>query len=598
MTPDAALDALETHVRDRHHEAALEGVARMAWALERGATFEDEVAPVRLAAATAQLFTDPTLRISEEGFARLVGLNRVWAGVFAAGGFGTAAPALAALPSVKKVARSPRWMLWSPETFDDAALRALEKMSPTEALPIAAALLSHRIVATPRAEAARSRLIERSGRLARARLDPGHLDVIAAAWMTCSYARTPKKHDLKSNLAPVFARYLAERGVPDVPPPRPERERPVLAVLSERFEHGHAMFRCYAPSIRQLRRDFRVVLFSEPHAVDPHAIDVVDEVVMFEFDPRDPAAIAERIRAYAPDVVYYPSLGMAHWTVLLSSVRLAPVQVLGLGHPASSRSPAIDYVVTEEGHSGDPDDYTETIVTMRRGGHPFERVETSISAVAPRERADPFRIAVPANAAKLSAQLLQSCRAIRDRATRPVELHFFPNLRGLYAAQARAVIEDVLPGAFVHDPMPYEDYVATLAKCDLHLSPFPFGGTNSNVDTLRLGIPMLSLAGPFSASAGEHEMLERIGLADALVAANVADYEARALRIVEDDVYRIELARRVAAADPEAAFCGGHDEASPTEFADTIRWIHAHHEMLRADGRRVWRFGYDAHPCE
>lgn len=588
MTPEAAIETFEVHVRDRRHEAALGGLAHLGWAMERGVEL-DGPHLARLAAATAGLLTDPTLRMSPDGFARLVALNRVWSAMFAAGGFGDAGFALRTLPPVKKAVRSPRWLLWGLETLDVAAMNTLERLPPSEALPIVGALLSHRVVATPGGEATRSRLIERSKRLARARLAPEHLDVLAAAWMMCSYATTEKKHDFKANLAPVFARYLSDHGVPAEPPPRPERLRPVVAVLSERFEHGHAMFRCYAPSLRQLRRDFEVVLFSTPEAVDERANDVVDEVVTFDFDPKDPAAVAQLVRERAPDVVYYPSLGMAHWTVLLSSVRLAPVQILGLGHPASSRSPVIDFVVTEEGHAGDEADYVEQIVTMRRGGHPFERVASTLTAVEPAPKADPFRIAVPANGVKLSAGLLRSCRAIRERATRPVELHFFPNLRGLYLEQARRAITSTLPGAVVHAPMPYAEYVERLAACHLHLSPFPFGGTNSNVDTLRLGIPMISLAGTFSAAAGEMEMLERLGLGEALIAQDVVDYEARALRIVEDDAYRIELSKQVAAADAEHSFCGGYEEASPTEFVDTVRWIHERHEALRADGRPVWR---------
>ena len=35
---------------------------------------------------------------------------------------------------------------------------------------------------------------------------------------------------------------------------------------------------------------------------------------------------------------------MSRWTVLLSNLRLAPVQVMTQGHPATSMSPEIDYV--------------------------------------------------------------------------------------------------------------------------------------------------------------------------------------------------------------------------------------------------------------
>lgn len=593
MTPQAPLHDFEALVRDGRREDALKQLALLCRSLEHGAALAETAAPdatraasARLAGAIGMLFADPKLTLSRAGLDELLLRNRVIAAVFAAGGFDDAEHVLRARP--KKRRDGANWLLRSLADLDETDFARLEKLKPDDALPIVVNLLTNRIAATHRAEANRARLIRMSARLADARTSPLHLESVVNAWMLCSYADAVDKHALKSNLAPILERYLTDHGVElTAPTPRP-RERPVVAVLSERFEHGHAMFRCYAPSIRQLRRDFTVVLLSNRGQVDAHARDVVDEVVEFDFDLADPAKTVALVRSLAPNVVYYPSLGMASWTVLLSSIRLAPIQIMSLGHPATSRSPAIDYVVTEEDHAGEPSDYTEKLVLLPRGGHAFERNVDEPVTPRIREHASPVRIAVPANGLKLSARFLAACRRIQKEATRPVEFCFFPNLGGLALEQVRAAISRTLEAPTVLPPTDYRTYMDALNDCDLHLSPFPFGGTNSNVDTMRLGIPMVALDGALSAAAGEVKMLRRVGLADELVASDVDDYVSRALGIVEDDHRRVELGRRLLAADPEGIFCGGRDEVAPDAFVDAFRWIHEHHRTIAEDERQVW----------
>ena len=41
----------------------------------------------------------------------------------------------------------------------------------------------------------------------------------------------------------------------------------------------------------------------------------------------------------------------------------------------------------------------------------------------------------------------------------------------------------------------YPEYMESLSKCDLALFSFPFGGTNSTIDALILGLPMVSMLG-------------------------------------------------------------------------------------------------------
>lgn len=50
----------------------------------------------------------------------------------------------------------------------------------------------------------------------------------------------------------------------------------------------------------------------------------------------------ERIAATRPDMVYYPSIGMDPNIIALVNLRLAPIQIISLGHPATSNTDTID----------------------------------------------------------------------------------------------------------------------------------------------------------------------------------------------------------------------------------------------------------------
>lgn len=47
-----------------------------------------------------------------------------------------------------------------------------------------------------------------------------------------------------------------------------------------------------------------------------------------------------------------PSIGMDLTTIFASNTRLAPVQVIALGHPATTHSDFIEYVIVEDDYVG------------------------------------------------------------------------------------------------------------------------------------------------------------------------------------------------------------------------------------------------------
>lgn len=79
-------------------------------------------------------------------------------------------------------------------------------------------------------------------------------------------------------------------------------------------------------------------------------------------------SLAEKIR---PDIVYFLGVGMFPFTIYLSNLRLAPLQIVGLGHGASPFATCLDYFVVDEDLVGDPACFSEEVVALPVGAQPF-----------------------------------------------------------------------------------------------------------------------------------------------------------------------------------------------------------------------------------
>jgi predicted O-linked N-acetylglucosamine transferase (SPINDLY family) len=64
---------------------------------------------------------------------------------------------------------------------------------------------------------------------------------------------------------------------------------------------------------------------------------------------------------------------------------------------------------------------------------------------------------------------------------------------------------------------PYPEYMANLARSAVVLQSFPFGGTNTTMDALALGIPVVCLDSGDMAGAADPAIQRAAGLGDACV---------------------------------------------------------------------------------
>ncbi len=430
--------------------------------------------------------------------------------------------------------------------------------------------LGTRYCFTPRSHQFRERLLEwLPGKLDTVTLGPIVLRNTAEPFMHCSYAASPHKHDIKEGLIKQLRRALLDAGCKDADvSPEMVNGKPVVVVTTEHFTKGHSVYRTHSRSVRSLKEKFHVVGLLPKRARGEDVDSCFDECITYpdgEFFAvvRE---ISEIIHARKPAVIYHLGVGMSDHVIALSSLRLAPVQIVSFGHTATTRSPVIDYFVLPDDFMGSPKCFSEKLILLPPHAMPYTPVE-GIDTAAVLKKVEPDRMAggivrvgVAASIMKLNAPFFAALDAAAKAAKTPVEYHFFPLAGvGLAHAELKRVLKDALPTGVVHTEQPYQKYMEALALCEFCISPFPYGNMNSIIDAARLGVPGVCLDGPEAHSHADVGYFARLGLPPELSAKTVEDYSAVITRLIDDGKFRKKCRDAATASDLDAGFFVGDE---------------------------------------
>lgn len=305
----------------------------------------------RICSALSALLSDPAFNLSFNGYRQLLYFHRWIATLFAASSFGNADHILRALnihgPDATAVEVDSTnivkfCLLYTPNSEIPVNMDALWEHDPTLAVALACALLSPRFLGTIAAHDKREVLLQWL---------PPKLDqiddlnelpigVLHDVYMHCSYADAPNRHAIKAPINRQVRKKLLEHGVRDVdtvPRARTPGEKPLMLVILEWFSAVHSIFRTHSASISAAREQFRVVGIGHAGQVDTVGAAVFDEY--FEVSGDTVTFVRAKAQELQPDIAYYPAFGMFLHSVYLTNLRLAPVQIVSYGHPATSMSP-------------------------------------------------------------------------------------------------------------------------------------------------------------------------------------------------------------------------------------------------------------------
>jgi hypothetical protein len=471
-------------------------------------------------------------------------------------------------------------LAWCPNSRSDFNPFAYYQHAPGLVLSHAVACLLDLALVSDLADKARHRAIDfllaekvKPEQLSRFR----GINLVALAWMRCSYADDDRKHRIKPYLTQVIERQSSL--------PRtfllPEKHRlhngkPVLFIPLEGMTRDHAMYRCYAELILSCRKCFYTVGLGVDSKCDESVAALFDHFELVENSSYSDAfgkaieQVQKIITDWTPAMVWFPSIGMDRWVILLSNRRMAPLQVMSLGHPATSMSREIDAAVVSADIIGDPDCFSEALIAMPRAAVRYQ-LPADIECVAPlRELPERgvIRIAIPSVVQKLTAAFIRCLREVQERATRPVEFVFFSGEFGVFHAAAAHNLLRELNHIVIHGTLPYSTYIREINRCQLHACTFPFGGTNSLLDSLRQGLPLVTLEGREAHARIDAAFVRKVGLPESLICHDERAYVECLLHLVEhpDELQRLRLFL-LDEVDVDKAFL---QDGNPELFADLM----------------------------
>ncbi|WP_295650886.1 adhesin [uncultured Haemophilus sp.] len=521
----------------------------------------------RVAVAMSELFSDPKLDISEGGAQRFFTLQRWINMIFASSPFVNADHVLQTYnrnPDKTNLsdfhldnARSSLikfCIFYLPESNVNVNLDALWNLDPELCASLCFALQSPRFIGTDQAFSKRGTLLQWfPEKLATIK----NLNNVPSAishdvYMHCSYDIAENKHWVKKALNQVIRRHLLQGGWTDrdVTKLGERNGKPVMVVLLEHFHSSHSIYRTHSTSMIAARERFHLI------GVGNEAVDAAGQAVFDEFHLLKGDNIFSKLNELkeiceknGAAVLYMPSIGMDLTTIFASNTRLAPVQVIALGHPATTHSDFIEYVIVEDDYVGSEKCFSEQLLRLPKDALPYVP-----SALAPqhveyrlRENPEVVNIGIASTTMKLNPYFLAALKAIRDRANVKVHFHFaLGQSSGVTHPYVERFIKSYLGSdATAHPHAPYDQYLRILHNCDMMVNPFPFGNTNGIIDMVTLG-----LVGVCKTGAEVHEhidegLFKRLGLPEWLIANTVDEYVERAIRLAENHQERLELRRHI-----------------------------------------------------
>ncbi|AHG78783.1 adhesin [Mannheimia varigena] len=555
----------------------------------------------RMAVAITRLFEDPNLAISEQGAMRFLTLQRWIALIFASSPYVNADHILRTYNKNKEStdynmveldatlqAFIKFCILYFPESNIVLNLDTAWEASSDLTASLCFALQSPRFIGTSSAFSKRSAILqwfpEKLAQIENLHKLPNAIS--HDVYMHCSYDIEANKHDVKRSLNEVIRRHLLSVGWEDrkIEQLGRKNNKPVMIVLLEHFHSSHSIYRTHSTSMIAARKQFHLIGLGSD-AVDEAGQQVFDE---FHVLPHD-GSLFERLSFVKdiceqnnPAVFYMPSIGMDLTTIFASNTRLAPIQAVALGHPATTHSDFIEYVIVEDDYVGSEECFSETLLRLPKDALPYVPSALAPTSVEYRLRENPevVQIGIASTTMKLNPYFLEALKVIRDRAKVKVHFHFaLGQSSGITHPYVERFIKSYLGNdATAHPHSPYDEYLQILHNCDMMLNPFPFGNTNGIIDMVTLGLVGICKTGPEVHEHIDEGLFKRLGLPEWLITQTADEYVAQAIRLAENHKERLALRRDIIENNKlQTLFSGDPSPMGKIFLAKVNEWLETQH---------------------
>lgn len=216
----------------------------------------------------------------------------------------------------------------------------------------------------------------------------------------------------------------------------------------------------------------------------------------------------------------------------------APIQISGLGYPATTGLKAMDYFITDE--ILDPPGkhekfFTEKLLYMPSQFSYATRADINTSEGAPCIKSGHVTFGTICDYQKISNEILHIWKEILNRVPNAVLFMRAQEFAGI--STKSHVYSRMKTIGFNMDQVvfapPVPDYMKEMLELDLILDTYPYVGGGTTLDALYMGVPVLTFYGERRSTRFGLSILENVGLT-ALAVDNVQDYINRAVGLAND----------------------------------------------------------------
>lgn len=321
------------------------------------------------------------------------------------------------------------------------------------------------------------------------------------------------------------------------------RDHPVARLTAELFElHNRKRFRVHGYG-----------LFSDPKSeIGARIRKSFDKFV--DISSLSPRAGAQRIVDDRVDILIDLTGNMLFGPKSIIARRPAPIQVNYLGHPGTTGSRQMDYIIVDKMIVPREQQkwFTEALVYMPECHQVNDRKRAT--GDAPKTRAE---YGLPAEGVvycsfnetkKITPQLFDAWMRILARVPGSV-LWLSSQKKGTADNMRRRASErgiDAQRVIFAERLQDHNDHMSRYRVCDLYLDTLLYNGHTTASDSLWAGCPLVTTMGATYQSRVAASLLDAMGLSD-LVMPSLQAYEDFAVRVGHEPELRAELRQRVEA---------------------------------------------------
>ncbi len=261
---------------------------------------------------------------------------------------------------------------------------------------------------------------------------------------------------------------------------------------------------------------------------------------------QDDATVAELIRMLGIDILIDLSGHTEYHRLFIFARKPAPVQATWLGYLGTTGLATMDYRICDV--YTDPPGLTEYLHTEKLLRLPQSQWSHISYAHLPPIGELPLThngyltLGSFNKASKLNEQTLELWASI---------LNIIPQSRLMIASVSTRRTADYFAAIFEKagiareriqfmPRLPYRDYLTSIAEADVALDSFPYNGGTTSIDTLIMGVPVVTLMGDRPIARGGVSLLSNLGLTE-LIATTPQDYVNIVRQLAHDPVWLTAL---------------------------------------------------------